>query len=53
LISFNIENQNNKLFYLSDFFTWEFCFLPNTEKVDIIYAGFGIDREDYSDYKKY
>jgi hypothetical protein len=51
LISFNIENQNNRLFYLSDFFTWEFCFLHDTAKVDIIYAGFGLDREDYSDYK--
>ncbi|MBN1185303.1 MAG: M28 family peptidase [Bacteroidales bacterium] len=51
LISFNIENQNKELFYLSDFFTWEFCFLTDTAKVDIIYAGFGIDGENYSDYK--
>jgi hypothetical protein len=51
LISFNIENQNKELFYLSDFFTWEFCFLHDKAKVDIVYAGFGIDGENYSDYK--
>ncbi|MBN1415762.1 MAG: M28 family peptidase [Bacteroidales bacterium] len=51
LISFTIENQNNSLIYFSDFFTWEFCFLPDTLKADIIYTGFGLNGEDYSDYK--
>jgi hypothetical protein len=51
LISFNIENQNKRLSNLTDFFTMEFCFLKDTLNMDVIYAGFGLDREDYSDYK--
>ncbi|MBN2613123.1 MAG: M28 family peptidase [Bacteroidales bacterium] len=51
LISFNIENENKRLYYLSDFFTFEFCFLSDADKIEIVYAGFGLDGEDYSDYK--
>jgi len=51
LISFNIYNENTSLDYISDFFTFEFCFLQDTSDVQLIYAGFGLDRDDYSDYK--
>ncbi len=51
LIGLNIENQNKRLSNLTDFFTMEFCFLKDTLNVDVIYAGFGLEREDYSDYK--
>ncbi len=50
LISFYIQNTNTSLSYLSDFFTWEFCFLPEISKDDLIYAGFGLDGGNYSDY---
>ncbi|TFH38609.1 MAG: M28 family peptidase [Bacteroidia bacterium] len=51
LISFSIENQKKTLSYLSDFFTWEFCFLKDTSRADIVYGGFGLDGEKYTDYK--
>lgn len=51
LISFNIENQNVILKYISDFFSFEFWFLHDTSDVEFIYAGFGLDRDDYSDYE--
>jgi hypothetical protein len=51
LIHFTIENKNCQISSTSDFFTWEFCFLPDTATEDIVYAGFGLEREDYSDYK--
>ncbi|MFN8254315.1 MAG: hypothetical protein U0W24_01420 [Bacteroidales bacterium] len=51
LIRFRIENQNNTLSYHTDFFTWEFCFLHDTSYVEIMYARFGLDSEDYSGYK--
>ena len=50
LISFNIENQNGILKYISDFFSFEFLFLHDTSDVEFIYTGFGLDRDDYSDY---
>lgn len=51
LINFNIQNKNNTLSYVSDFLTWHFCFLPDTSIEELIYAGFGLDGENYSDYK--
>jgi hypothetical protein len=51
LISFYIKNENKKLTDLYDFFTWEWCFLRDTQQLELIYAGFGLDRPDYSDYK--
>jgi len=51
LIGLNIENQKKIMSYFTDFFSLEFCFLNDTSNVDVIYAGFGLDTEDYSDYK--
>ncbi len=51
LISFNIYNDNTSLDYISDFFTCEFCFLDDTSDVQLVYGGFGLERDDYSDYK--
>ena len=51
LIGLNIENQKKIMSYYTDFFTLEFCFLNDTSNVDLIYAGFGLEREDFSDYK--
>ena len=51
LLSFTIYNNNTRLDYISDFFSFEFCFLHDTSDVELVYAGFGLDRDDYSDYK--
>ena len=51
LLSFNIYNDNTSLDYISDFFTCEFCFLDDTSDVQLVYGGFGLERDDYSDYK--
>ncbi|MFN8208465.1 MAG: M28 family peptidase [Bacteroidales bacterium] len=51
LISFNIYNDKNNLDYISDFFTFEFSFLQDTTDLQLVYGGFGLDREDYSDYR--
>jgi hypothetical protein len=51
LLSFTIYNNNTRLDYISDFFSFEFCFLHDTSGVELVYAGFGLDRDDYSDYK--
>jgi hypothetical protein len=51
LISFNIYNEKTRLDYISDFFTFEFCFLQDTSELQLVYGGFGLDRDDYSDYK--
>jgi hypothetical protein len=51
LIYFYMENKNRRLVGLSDFFGWEWCFLPDSQNVNIVYAGFGLDRPDYSDYR--
>jgi hypothetical protein len=51
LLSFNIYNDRARMEYLSDFFSFEFCFLTDVSAVELVYAGFGLDREDYSDYK--
>jgi hypothetical protein len=51
LISFNIYNEKARLDYISDFFTFEFCFLQDTSELQLVYGGFGLDRDDYSDYK--
>lgn len=51
LISFNIYNENASLDYSSDFFTFEFYFLQDTSELQLVYGGFGLDRDDYSDYK--
>ncbi|MFN8257220.1 MAG: M28 family peptidase [Bacteroidales bacterium] len=51
LLSFTIYNKKNRLNYISDFFTFEFCFLHDTSELQLVYGGFGLDRDDYSDYK--
>jgi hypothetical protein len=48
---FTIENYNGTLEYVSDFFTFGFLFMHSTPEIEFIYAGFGLDRDDYSDYR--
>ena len=51
LMKFSIENQNYHINYISDFFSWEFCFLSDSNQEEIVYAGFGLDSDSYSDYR--
>lgn len=51
LIEFQIKNKHAALSSKKDFNTWEWCFLKDTQNVELVLLGFGIDLQNYSDFE--